>query len=98
MMMFTSSAKQRREGGDGEHHVTGNYYASDSAARNRCFPSDPRMVVTIVAAILAPARHRRTARSSTRRSPTGRSRHFAAVKIEIDALTVSARAVDEVNH
>ena len=102
MMMFYLIGKGKAvKEAMAEHHVTGDYYVRIAAARKPVFSiATLAMVVTIIAAILGasvdtgvlpPIVHAMIAYGAI-------AANFAAVKIEIDALTVSARAVDEVNH
>jgi hypothetical protein len=84
-----------------EHHLAGDYHARIGAARKPVFSiATLAMAVTIVAAILGasvdtgvlpPIVHAMIAYAAI-------AANVAAVKVEIDALTVSAHVVDEVNH
>ena len=101
MMMFYLIGKGKAvKEAMAEHHVTGNYYARIAAARKPVFSiASLAMVVTIIAAILGasvdtgvlpPIVHAMIAYGAI-------AANVYAVKIEIDALTVSARVVAEVN-
>jgi hypothetical protein len=102
MMMFYLIGKGKAvKDAMAEYHVAGDYYARISAARKPVFSiATLAMIVTIVAAImgasvdtgvLPPVLHAMIAYGAI-------AANVAAVKIEIDALTASARVVDEVNH
>jgi hypothetical protein len=102
MMMFYLIGKGKAvKEAMAEHQVIGDYYARIAAARKPVFSiATIAMTVTIVAAILGasvdtgvlpPIVHAMIAYAAI-------AANFAAVKTEIDALTVAARAVDEVNH
>jgi hypothetical protein len=83
-----------------EHHLAGDYHARIGAARKPVFSiASLAMAVTIVAAILGasvdtgvlpPIVHAMIAYAAI-------AANVAAVKVEIDALTVSVHVVDEVN-
>jgi hypothetical protein len=102
MMMFYLIGKGKAiKDAMAEYHVAGDYYARISAARKPVFSiATLAMIVTIVAAImgasvdtgvLPPMVHAMIAYGAI-------AANAAAVKVEIDALTASARVVDEVNH
>ena len=100
MMMFYLIGKEAVKDATVEHYVAGDYYTRISAARPVFSIATLAMAVTIVAAILGasvdtgvlpPIVHAMIAYGAI-------AANVAAVKIEIDALIVSARVVDEVNH
>jgi hypothetical protein len=101
MMMFYLIGKGKAvKDAVAEYRVTGDYHARIAAARKPVFSiATVAMTVTIVAAILGasvdtgvlpPVVHAMIAYGAI-------AANVAAIKIEIDALTVSARVVDEVN-
>jgi hypothetical protein len=102
MMMFYLIGKGKAvKDAMAEYRLSGNHYARIAAVRKPVFSiATIAMVVTIVAAILGasvdtgvlpPMIHAMIAYGAI-------AANFAAVKVEIDALTVSAGVVDEVNH
>ena len=102
MMMFYLIGKGKAvKDAMAEYHLVGDYHARIGAARKPVFSiGSLAMAVTIVAAILGasvdtgvlpPIVHAMIAYAAI-------AANVAAVKVEIDALTVSAHVVDEVNH
>jgi len=102
MMMFYLIGKGKAvKDAMAEHQVIGDYYKRIAVARKPVFSIGPlAMVVTMIAAILGasvdtgvlpPIVHAMIAYGAI-------ACNLAAVKIEIDALSESARIVDEVNH
>jgi hypothetical protein len=101
MMMFYLIGKGKAvKDAMAEYHLTGDYFRRVAAARKPVFSiATLAMVVTMVAAImgasvdtgvLPPMVHAMIAYGAI-------ASNLAAVKIEIDALSESARVVDEVN-
>jgi hypothetical protein len=101
MMMFYLIGKGKAvKDAMAEYRLSGNHYARIAAVRKPVFSiATIAMVVTIAAAILGasvdtgvlpPIVHAMIAYGAI-------AANFAAVKVEIDALTVSAGVVDEVN-
>jgi len=101
MMMFYLIGKGKAvKDAMAEHTLTGDYYRRIAAARKPVFSIGTlAMAVTMTAAIIGasvdtgvvpPIVHALIAYGAI-------ASNVAATKIEIDALTVSARAVDEVN-
>ena len=101
MMMFYLIGKGKAvKDAMAEHSVTGDYYRRIALARKPVFSIGTlAMAVTMVAAImgasvdtgvLPPIVHAMIAYAAI-------AANLAAVKIEIEALTLSARVVDEVN-
>src|SRR5262245_37650479 len=101
MMMFYLIGKGKAvKDAMAEHNVTGDYYRRIAAARKPVFSiATFAMVATMVAAILGasvdtgklpPIVHAMIAYGAI-------ACNLAAIKIEIDALSASARVVDEVN-
>ena len=101
MMMFYLIGKGKAvKDAMAEHHLTGDYHARIATARKPVFSiATLAMAVTIIAAILGasvdtgvlpPIVHAMIAYGAI-------AANVYAVKIEIDALTVSARVVAEVN-
>jgi small-conductance mechanosensitive channel len=101
MMMFYLIGKGKAvKDAMAEHHLTGDFHARIATARKPVFSiATLAMAVTIIAAILGasvdtgvlpPIVHAMIAYGAI-------AANVAAVKIEIDALTVSARVVAEVN-
>ena len=101
MMMFYLIGKGKAvKDAMAEYHLAGDYHARLSAARRPVFSiATLAMAVTIVAAILGasvdtgvlpPIVHAMIAYGAI-------AANVAAVKVEIDALIVSAHVVDEVN-
>ena len=102
MMMFYLIGKGKAvKDAMAEHHVIGDYYRRIAIARKPVFSIGPlAMMVTMIAAILGasvdtgvlpPIVHAMIAYGAI-------ACNLAAVKIEIGALSESARIVDEVNH
>jgi hypothetical protein len=102
MMMFYLIGKGKAvKDAMAEHQVIGDYYKRIAVARKPVFSIGPlAMVVTMIAAILGasvdtgvlpPIVHAMIAYGAI-------ACNLAAVKTEIDALSESARIVDEVNH
>jgi hypothetical protein len=102
MMMFYLIGKGKAvKDAMAEYHLTGDYFRRVAAARKPVFSvATLAMAVTMVAAImgasvdtgvLPPIVHAMVAYGAI-------AANLAAVKIEIDALSESARVVDEVNH
>jgi hypothetical protein len=101
MMMFYLIGKGKAvKDAMAEYHLTGDYFRQIAAARKPVFSiATLAMVVTMIAAImgasvdtgvLPPIVHAMIAYGAI-------ASNVAAVKIEIDALTISARVVDDVN-
>lgn len=101
MMMFYLIGKGKAvKDAMAEHHVAGDYYRRIAAARKPVFSvATLAMVVTMITAImgasvdtgvLAPTVHAMVAYAAI-------LCNLGAAKIEIDALTASARVVDEIN-
>jgi hypothetical protein len=84
-----------------EHQLTGDYFRRIAAARKPVFSiATFAMAVTMIAAILGasvdtgvlpPIVHATIAYGAI-------ASNLAAIKMEVDALSASARVVDEVNH
>ena len=102
MMMFYLIGKGKAvKDAMAEYHLTGDFFRRVAAARKPVFSvATLAMAVTMVAAImgasvdtgvLPPIVHAMVAYGAI-------AANLAAVKIEIDALSESARVVDEVNH
>jgi hypothetical protein len=101
MMMFYLIGKGKAvKDAMAEHHLTGDYFRRIAIARKPVFSiATFAMVITMIAAILGasvdtgvlpPIVHAMIAYGAI-------ASNLAAIKIEIDALSESARVVDEVN-